>query len=100
MLWSSCRRSVFVREEDRTNFLSELMNSILMILKSKQGLSHEQNYHAFCRLLGRIKNNFQLTELLQANQWTEFSKEITAFTVQSFQNWQWSKNSEFVVCGV
>ena len=99
MLWSSCRRSVFVREEDRTNFLSELMNSILMILKSKQGLSHEQNYHAFCRLLGRIKNNFQLTELLQANQWTEFSKEITAFTVQSFQNWQWSKNSEFVVGG-
>ena len=93
MLWSSCRRSVFVREEDRSKFLSELMDSILLILKTKQGLTHEANYHAFCRLLGRIKNNFQLTELLQANQWQEFSKEITSFTVQSFQNWQWSKNS-------
>ena len=93
MLWSSCRRSVFLKEEDRSIFLSQLMNSILIILKTKQGLSHEENYHAFCRLLGRIKNNFQLTELLQAQQWSEFSKEITDFTVQSFQNWQWSRNS-------
>ena len=93
MLWSSCRRSVFIREEDRSNFLSELISSILTILKTKSGLNHEQNYHSFCRLLGRIKNNFQLTELLQATQWAEFSKEITDFTVQSFQNWKWSKNS-------
>jgi exportin-7 len=95
MLWSSCRRSIFVKEESRQLFLSELLNSILLILKTKQGLSNEKNYHAFCRLLGRIKNNFQLTELLQSNQWNEFSKEITNFTVQSFQNWQWSKNSKF-----
>ncbi len=93
MLWSSCRRSLFVREEDRKAFLSELLDAILMVLKTQKGLNHEENYHAFCRLLGRVKNNFQLTELLQARQWAEFALQVTNFTVQSFSQWKWSKNS-------
>jgi hypothetical protein len=93
MMWSSCRRSLFVKDEDRRAFLSELLDAVLMVLKSQAGLRHEENYHAFCRMLGRIKNNFQLTELLAAKQWAEFSLEITQFTVSSFQQWQWSKNS-------
>ena len=30
-----------------------------------QGLSEEANFHEFCRLLSRIKSNFQLSEMVK-----------------------------------
>ena len=29
------------------------------------GLAHHNNYHEFCRLLGRLKTNYQLSELVR-----------------------------------
>jgi hypothetical protein len=35
------------------------------ILRSQAGLAeHHDNYHEFCRLLGRLKTNYQLSELV------------------------------------
>lgn len=35
------------------------------ILRSQTGLAeHHDNYHEFCRLLGRLKTNYQLSELV------------------------------------
>jgi hypothetical protein len=37
------------------------------VLYCLQGLSdHHDNYHEFCRLLGRLKSNYQLSELVSA----------------------------------
>lgn len=36
------------------------------ILRSQAGLAeHHENYHEFCRLLGRLKTNYQLSELVR-----------------------------------
>jgi len=33
--------------------------------RTKQGLMEHDNYHEFCRLLGRLKTNYQLSELVR-----------------------------------
>ena len=93
MLWSSCRRSIFVKESDRSEFLDRILAVLIDVMKTQCNLNNEDNYHAFCRLLGRMKNTYQLNELLRAKDWSEFIRLVTEFSVNSFQQWQWSQNS-------
>ncbi|CCI50333.1 unnamed protein product [Albugo candida] len=92
MLLASVRRSIF-SEKDRAIFLSRLLTGICQILSTQQGLSEQENYHEFCRLLSRIKSNFQLAELLKCDSFQEWIERTPDFTVKSFQQWQWSANS-------
>ena len=47
----------------------------------------------FCRLLGRLKANYQLCELIKTDGYIEWLNLASSFTVQSMENWQFSKNS-------
>jgi len=93
ILLTSCRRSLFPTDKDRAAFLSRLLNGITILLRNQTGLEHSENYHQFCRLLGRLKANYQLSELVKANGYTEWLSLASSFTVQSMQNWQLSRNS-------
>lgn len=50
-----------------------------------QGLSDPSNYHEFCRLLARLKSNYQLGELVMVENYPESIQLIAKFTVQSLQ---------------
>jgi len=50
-----------------------------------QSLSDAGNYHEFCRLLARLKSNYQLGELVKVDNYTEVIKLIAEFTVTSLQ---------------
>ncbi len=50
-----------------------------------QGLSDPSNYHEFCRLLARLKSNYQLGELVKVDNYAEIIKLIAEFTVTSLQ---------------
>lgn len=63
VLLSSVRRSLFSKETDRGAYLQQLMNFIREILQTNQGLHHQDNYHQFCRQLGRLKANYQAWSL-------------------------------------
>ena len=58
------RRSLFTNEAERANFLNHLASGTRELLKTQQGLAEHSNYHEFCRLLGRLKTNYQLSELV------------------------------------
>lgn len=90
---SSVRRSLFASEKERTVFLQALMSGIQVIMQSKQGLADEDNYHQFCRLLGRLKASYQLSELVKTTHFIEWLQLSGEFTVQSLQNWRYSMNS-------
>ena len=34
------------------------------LCRTRLGLTEHENYHEFCRLLGRLKSNYQLSELV------------------------------------
>ena len=58
------RRSLFTSEAERTQFLHHLVTGTRDVLRAQQGLAEHDNYHEFCRLLGRLKHNYQLSELV------------------------------------
>ena len=62
---ASVRRSLFTNETERSKFLNALVNGTRDILQSQMGLSSHTNYHEYCRLLGRLKTNYQLAELVR-----------------------------------
>jgi len=87
------RRSLFSSEKERTVFLQALMNGIQEIMSAKTGFHHEENYHEFCRLLGRLKASYQLSELVKTTGFTDWLVLSGDFTMKSLQNWQYSMNS-------
>ena len=63
---ASVRRSLFATEQTRSAFLNHLVTGTRDILRAQTGLQEHANYHEFCRLLGRLKTNYQLNELVRA----------------------------------
>ncbi|XP_038045966.1 exportin-7-like isoform X1 [Patiria miniata] len=89
---ASVRRSLFNNAE-RAKFLSHLVNGVRGILESPQSLSGANNYHEFCRLLARLKSNYQLGELVKVENYSEVIALIAKFTIESLQVWQFAPNS-------
>ncbi|KAJ0402462.1 hypothetical protein ATCC90586_009282 [Pythium insidiosum] len=100
MLFASVRRNLFATDKDRAAFLTQLVSGICTILTSQQGLSDQQNYHEFCRLLGRLKSNYQLSELMKVESFQDWMNMTPEFTVKSLQQWQWSANSTHYLLGL
>lgn len=78
------RRSLFSNTE-RAKFLTTLVVNIKNILENSQGLSDPDNYHEFCRLLARLKTNYQLSELVVVECYADVIQLIAKFTIQSLQ---------------
>ena len=93
VLLSSIRRSLFNNEKERTVFLQTLMDNIEHIMTTRVGLNDLQNYHEFCRLLGRLKTSYQLSELVKTANFKCWLELATNFTIMSFQSWQHCMNS-------
>eukprot|EP01118_Nematostelium_gracile_P004093 TRINITY_DN14835_c0_g1_i1.p1 TRINITY_DN14835_c0_g1~~TRINITY_DN14835_c0_g1_i1.p1 ORF type:complete len:263 (+),score=54.88 TRINITY_DN14835_c0_g1_i1:376-1164(+) len=71
------------------------MDGIRDILISQQGLSDQSNHHEFCRLLARLKGNYQLNQIISVEGYVEWLNSIAIFTINSFQLWEWSPNSVY-----
>lgn len=93
ILLCSVRRSLFPTDKDRGAFLGRVMTGIRSLLSNQTGFAHQDNYHQFCRLLGRLKANYQLSELVKADGYLEWLEQASNFTVQSIRNWQYCTNS-------
>lgn len=90
---SSVRRSLFPSEAERNAFLQGLMTGIQGIMVSKRGLDNPDNYHEFCRLLGRLKASYQLSELVKIVGFSEWLELCRDFTERSLKAWQGNMNS-------
>ena len=95
VLLASLRRSLFSSEEERQAFLNRLMRGSLRILQQQQGLTQHANYHEICRLLARLKANYQLSELVASDAYAEWISIVATFTIDSFNHWQWAANSVY-----
>ena len=69
------------------------MDNIEHIMTTRVGLNDLQNYHEFCRLLGRLKTSYQLSELVKTANFKCWLELATNFTIMSFQSWQHCMNS-------
>ena len=62
---ASVRRSLFPNQETRQVFLQRVLTAVVAVLRGQQRLGEEENFHEFCRLLSRVKSNFQLGEMIK-----------------------------------
>ncbi len=76
-------------------FLTRLLGGIVDILRNQVGLGEEANFHEFCRLLSRVKSNFQLSEMVKIDVYQELLSLIALFTVQSFRSCPFASNSMY-----
>ena len=97
---ASVRRSLFTGEQQRQAFLSQLVHGTLTIFMTQQGLSDHENYHNFCRLLGRLKTNYQLNEIVAVDCYAEWINFVAQFTIQSLRSWQWASSSVYYLLGL
>ena len=79
---------------ERGKFLNQLVTGVREILQHPApGLTDPNNYHEFCRLLARLKSNYQLGELVMVDNYSESIQLMAKFTVESLQMWQFAPNS-------
>lgn len=97
---ASVRRSLFSSEAERVSFLARLVSGTRDILAAQVGLQHHANYHEFCRLLGRLKTNYQLSELVGLEAYPEWINLVASFTVDSLNSWQWASGSVYYLLGL
>nr|GMD36638.1 exportin-7-like isoform X1 [Ipomoea batatas] len=97
---ASIRRSVFTNDAARSKFLAHLMTGTKDILQTGIGLSDHDNYHEFCRLLGRFRINYQLSELVNVEGYGEWIRLVAEFTFKSLQSWQWASSSVYYLLGL
>ncbi|MEW5298899.1 MAG: hypothetical protein WDW36_001972 [Sanguina aurantia] len=97
---ASVRRSLFASEGERFKFLNQLVGGTRQILQSKAGLAAHENYHELCRLLGRLKTNYQLSELVSVEFYTEWIQAVAELTIHSLNSWQWASSSVYYLLGL
>ncbi|KAE8683198.1 Cysteine-rich RLK (RECEPTOR-like protein kinase) 8 [Hibiscus syriacus] len=97
---ASVRRSLFLNDASRSKFLAHLMTGTKEILQSGQGLADHDNYHEYCRLLGRFRVNYQLSELVNVQGYSDWIRLVAEFTLKSLQSWQWASSSVYYLLGL
>ncbi|PIM98951.1 hypothetical protein CDL12_28559 [Handroanthus impetiginosus] len=97
---ASVRRSLFTNDAARSKFLVHLMSGTKDILRTGQGLADHDNYHEFCRLLGRFRVNYQLSELVTMEGYSDWIRLVAEFTSKSLLSWQWASSSVYYLLGL
>ncbi|XP_018511240.1 exportin-7-B isoform X2 [Brassica rapa] len=97
---ASVRRSMFTDDATRSKFLAHLMTGTKEILQTGKGLTDHDNYHVFCRLLGRFRLNYQLSELVKMDGYGDWIQLLAEFTLKSLQSWQWASSSVYHLLGM
>jgi exportin-7 len=92
---ASVRRSLFASEAERNGDLRRLIAGTSEVLRLNQGLGEHDNYHEFCRLLSRLKTNYQLSELVAVDGYQTWIQHVAEFTLTSLQSWQWASSSVY-----
>ncbi|KAI8562570.1 hypothetical protein RHMOL_Rhmol03G0045300 [Rhododendron molle] len=115
----SVRRSLFTNDTMRLKYLAHLMTGTKEVMETGKGLADHDNYHEFCRLLGRFKVNYQFTladdllvadgscdhglqlsELVNMEGYSSWISLVTEFTLKSLQSWQWASSSVYYLLGL
>ena len=96
----SVRRSLFAGDADRKWFLTHVIRGIVDVLREQQGLSNEDCFHGFARLLSRVRSNFQLNDLIRVEGYAEWLDLVAKFTIAACGRPMWCANSMHYILGL
>ncbi|EFJ44129.1 hypothetical protein VOLCADRAFT_65225 [Volvox carteri f. nagariensis] len=96
------RRSLFTSEGERLRFLNRLVAATRSILDpaARGRLAQHDNFHGLCRLLGRLKTNYQLSELVSVDSYNDWIQSVAQLTIYALQQWEWAGSSCYYLLGL
>ncbi|PNW69825.1 hypothetical protein CHLRE_19g751347v5, partial [Chlamydomonas reinhardtii] len=99
---ASVRRSLFTSEGERFKFLNRLVAASRSMLDpgARPRLAQHENFHGLCRLLGRLKTNYQLSELVAVDGYTDWIQAVAQLTVYALQQWEWAGSASYYLLGL
>jgi exportin-7 len=93
------RRSFFQNDEERRRWLGLVLQGTMHVMeKTSTWLQEPRLCAEFCRLLCRIKPNFQLNELLEDANYERWLAMVTDFTCSALLNWSYTSPSLGYLC--
>ena len=99
-LFISVRRSIFSKESARTAFLLRTVTGICEIMADDLGFSDQDCYHEFCRLLGKLKATYQLSDLIRTPGYSNWIGLAAEFAMKSFRQMHLAPNSIHYILGL
>lgn len=91
---ASIRRTLFTGAE-RQEYLNRLTDGVVSVIQNNEKLSDQGAFHEFCRLISRLKTNYQLSELINSPAYSQMVQLIAQFTVHSVRLVEFAQNSTF-----
>ncbi len=70
---------------------------LYLSLYLSHSLSLSLRFHQFCRFLGKLKSNYQLTELVNTEGYQKWIQLASQFSIDSFRQWQLSSASSHYI---
>ena len=98
--YASVRRSLFATDEKRTQYLAQVIGGTVELLERGTVLMDPNTYLHFCRLLSRLKANYQLSELVKMDVYPKWINLVAKFTMDSFKNFDWAENGLYFLLGL
>ncbi|CAI5453025.1 unnamed protein product [Caenorhabditis angaria] len=91
---ASIRRTLFNGTE-RQAYVQKLVEGVVSVIMNPDKLSDQGAFHEFCRLIARLKTNYQLCELIAVPCYSHMLRLLAEFTVQSLRMMEFSANSTY-----
>ncbi|VDK28473.1 unnamed protein product [Gongylonema pulchrum] len=91
---SSLRRTLFSGLE-RYEYLDGLVTGVKGIMENPSKLRQQESFHEFCRIIARLKANYQLAELMKVTDYPVLITLLANFTEQSLRAYEFSSNSTY-----
>ncbi|EYB96769.1 hypothetical protein Y032_0147g2599 [Ancylostoma ceylanicum] len=91
---ASVRRTLFNGSERQT-YLEHVVAGVKKVIENPDKLTEQPAFHEFCRMVSRLKTNFQLCELIKVPDYAALMRLLAQFTVESLRMMDLSANSTY-----
>uniref|UniRef100_A0A183F2V4 Xpo1 domain-containing protein n=1 Tax=Heligmosomoides polygyrus TaxID=6339 RepID=A0A183F2V4_HELPZ len=91
---ASVRRTLFNGSERQT-YLEHVVAGVKRVIENPEKLTEQPAFHEFCRMVSRLKTNFQLCELIKVPEYAAVMRLLAQFTVESLRMMDLSANSTY-----
>ncbi|CAD6193890.1 unnamed protein product [Caenorhabditis auriculariae] len=81
---ASVRRTLFNGSE-RQSYVQKLVEGVVSVIQNPAKLTNQKAFHEFCRLVARLKTNYQLCELINVPCYAQMLRLLAEFTVESLR---------------
>ncbi|KAI8637367.1 armadillo-type protein [Parasitella parasitica] len=84
---AATRKALFSGEDERSKFVTAIMNGIRDVIITSHGLTDTDCYNGFCRLIQRFRIIAPLNEMAEKQGYMEWIELVAGFTQKAFHTW-------------